>query len=163
MSVAHPPHANPLPARGARGQSASEAGEGRREPVTAALLDVRHLRIEFPTRRGILTAVDDVSFRIAPGEVLGVVGESGAGKSLTGAAIIGLLEPPGHVAAGEILLDGMRIDRLSHDEMRTIRGRRIGAIFQDPLASLDPLYSIGRQLVETIRTHLPLGESAAGG
>jgi peptide/nickel transport system ATP-binding protein len=161
MSVAHPPHANPLPARGARGQSASEAGEGRREPVTAALLDVRHLRIEFPTRRGILTAVDDVSFRIAPGEVLGVVGESGAGKSLTGAAIIGLLEPPGHVAAGEILLDGMRIDRLSHDEMRTIRGRRIGAIFQDPLASLDPLYSIGRQLVETIRTHLPLGESAA--
>ncbi|MDQ2915842.1 MAG: ATP-binding cassette domain-containing protein, partial [Pseudomonadota bacterium] len=72
------------------------------------------MRIEFPTRRGILTAVDDVSFEIAPGEVLGVVGESGAGKSLTGAAIIGLLEPPGHVAAGEILLDGMRIDRLPH-------------------------------------------------
>ena len=129
--------------------------------MTQALLDVRHLRIEFPTRRGILTAVDDVSFEIAPGEVLGVVGESGAGKSLTGAAIIGLLEPPGRVAAGEILLDGMRIDRLSHDEMRRIRGRRIGAIFQDPLASLDPLYSIGRQLVETIRTHLPLSESAA--
>ena len=129
--------------------------------MTQALLDVRHLRIEFPTRRGILTAVDDVSFEIAPGEVLGVVGESGAGKSLTGAAIIGLLEPPGRVAAGEILLDGMRIDRLSHDEMRRIRGRRIGAIFQDPLASLDPLYSIGHQLVETIRTHLPLSESAA--
>jgi len=129
--------------------------------MTQSLLDVRHLRIEFPTRRGILTAVDDVSFEIAPGEVLGVVGESGAGKSLTGAAIIGLLEPPGRVAAGEILLDGMRIDRLSHDEMRRIRGRRIGAIFQDPLASLDPLYSIGHQLVETIRTHLPLSESAA--
>ena len=125
------------------------------------LLDVRHLRIEFPTRRGILTAVDDVSLQIAPGEVLGVVGESGAGKSLTGAAIIGLLEPPGHIAAGEILLDGMRIDRLPHEEMRRIRGRRIGAIFQDPLASLDPLYSIGRQLVETIRTHLDLSERAA--
>jgi peptide/nickel transport system ATP-binding protein len=129
--------------------------------MTQALLDVRHLRVEFPTRRGILTAVDDVSFDIAPGEVLGVVGESGAGKSLTGAAIIGLLEPPGHVAAGEILLDGTRIDRLSHDEMRKIRGRRIGAIFQDPLASLDPLYSIGRQLIETIRTHLDLNEAAA--
>ena len=125
------------------------------------LLDVRHLRIEFPTRRGVLTAVDDVSFSIGQGEVLGVVGESGAGKSLTGAAIIGLLEPPGHVARGEILLDGARIDRLSHDEMRRIRGRRIGAIFQDPLASLDPLFSIGSQLVETIRTHLPMSDAAA--
>jgi peptide/nickel transport system ATP-binding protein len=128
---------------------------------TGVLLDVRNLRVEFPTRRGVLTAVDDVSFAIAPGEVLGVVGESGAGKSLTGAAIIGLLEPPGHVAGGEILLDGMRIDDLPHDAMRRIRGRRIGAIFQDPLASLDPLYSIGRQLIETIRTHLPLSEAAA--
>src|SRR6478752_10575668 len=126
-----------------------------------ALLSVERLRVEFPTRRGILTAVDDVSFAIAPGEVLGVVGESGAGKSLTGAAVIGLLEPPGHIAAGEIFLDGMRIDRLPHDAMRKIRGRRIGAIFQDPLASLDPLYSIGDQLVETIRTHLPLSESVA--
>jgi peptide/nickel transport system ATP-binding protein len=125
------------------------------------LLEVRHLRIEFPTRRGVLTAVDDVSFAIGQGEVLGVVGESGAGKSLTGAAIIGLLEPPGRIAAGEILLDGARIDHLTHDEMRRIRGRRIGAIFQDPLASLDPLYSIGSQLVETIRTHLPMSEAAA--
>jgi peptide/nickel transport system ATP-binding protein len=125
------------------------------------LLDVRGLRVEFPTRRGVLTAVDDVSFAIAPGEVLGVVGESGAGKSLTGAAIIGLLEPPGRIAAGEILLGGTRIDHLPHDAMRRIRGRRIGAIFQDPLASLDPLYSIGRQLIETIRTHLDLGEAAA--
>ena len=128
---------------------------------TPPLLDVRNLRIEFPTRGGVLTAVDDVSLQIAPGEVLGVVGESGAGKSLTGAAIIGLLEPPGHIAAGEILLDGQRIDHLPHEAMRRIRGRRVGAIFQDPLASLDPLYSIGDQLVETIRTHLDLGEAAA--
>jgi peptide/nickel transport system ATP-binding protein len=127
----------------------------------AALLEVRSLRVEFPTRRGTLTALDDVSFDIAQGEVLGVVGESGAGKSLTGAAIIGLLEPPGRVAAGEIRFDGRRIDTLSYDEMRKIRGRHIGAIFQDPLTSLDPLYSIGRQLVETIQTHLDLGERAA--
>ena len=125
------------------------------------LLEVRDLRVEFPTRRGTLTAVDGVSFAIAPGEVLGVVGESGAGKSLTGAAIIDLLEPPGRIAAGEILLDGMRIDNLPHEAMRRIRGRRIGAIFQDPLTSLDPLYSVGRQLIETIRTHLDLGDAAA--
>src|ERR1043165_5673445 len=98
------------------------------------LLEVRNLRVEFPTRRGTLVAVDDVSFEIAPGEVLGVVGESGAGKSLTGAAIIGLLEPPGRIAGGEILLDGRRIDNLPADQMRRIGGRRIGAIFQDTLA-----------------------------
>jgi len=154
-------HPGPLPARGEREPSVSEAGEGNDARAARALLDVRNLRVEFPTRRGVLTAVDDVSFAIAPGEVLGVVGESGAGKSLTGAAIIGLLEPPGHVAGGQILLDGARIDNLPHDAMRRIRGRRIGAIFQDPLASLDPLYSIGRQLTETIRTHLPMSDAAA--
>ena len=120
------------------------------------LLDVRHLRVEFPTRRGTLVALDDISFDIAPGEILGVVGESGAGKSLTGAAIIGLLDPPGRVAAGEIRFDGRRIDNLPYEEMRKVRGRSIGAIFQDPLTSLDPLYTIGRQLVETIQTHLPM-------
>ena len=124
--------------------------------MTAALLQVRHLRVEFPTRRGTLLALDDVSFDIAPGEVLGVVGESGAGKSLTGSAIIGLLEPPGRIAGGEILLEGKRIDNLPADQMRRIRGRQIGAIFQDPLTSLNPLYTVGRQLVETITTHLGL-------
>jgi peptide/nickel transport system ATP-binding protein len=125
------------------------------------LLEVKNLRVEFPTRRGTLLAVDDVSFDIAPGEVLGVVGESGAGKSLTGNAIIGLLEPPGRVAAGEVRLEGRRIDNLPYEEMRKIRGARIGAIFQDPLTSLNPLYSVGRQLVETIQTHLPLNAAAA--
>lgn len=120
------------------------------------LLQVKNLRIEFPTRRGTLTAVDDISFEIAAGEVLGVVGESGAGKSLTGAAVIGLLEPPGRIAAGEILLNGKRIDNLPFEEIRRIRGREIGAIFQDPLTSLNPLYTIGRQLTETIETHLGL-------
>ncbi|MGH8820691.1 MAG: ABC transporter ATP-binding protein [Rhodoferax sp.] len=121
-----------------------------------SLLQVRNLVVEFPGRRGTLRALDDISFDIAPGEILGVVGESGAGKSLTGAAIIGLLEPPGRVASGQILLEGQRIDNLGPEPMRRIRGRRIGAIFQDPLTSLNPLYTIGRQLTETIQTHLPV-------
>jgi len=126
-----------------------------------SLLEVRPLIVEFPHRRGTLRALDDVSFSIAPGEILGVVGESGAGKSLTGAAIIGLLEPPGRVAGGQILLEGQRIDQLTGEAMRQVRGRQIGAIFQDPLTSLNPLYSIGRQLIETIQTHLKLSHAQA--
>jgi peptide/nickel transport system ATP-binding protein len=125
------------------------------------ILQVKDLRIEFPARGGTLVAVEGVSFSIAPGEVLGVVGESGAGKSLTGMAVIGLLEPPGRIAAGEIRLDGERIDHLKGEQMRRIRGRRIGAIFQDPLTSLNPLYTVGEQLVETIRTHLDVGAAQA--
>ncbi|MES2483967.1 MAG: ABC transporter ATP-binding protein [Pseudomonadota bacterium] len=126
-----------------------------------SLLQVQNLVVEFPHRRGTLRALDDISFEIAPGEVLGVVGESGAGKSLTGAAIIGLLEPPGRIASGQILLEGQRIDNLRHEAMRHIRGRKIGAIFQDPLTSLNPLYTIGRQLMETIQTHLPVDAAEA--
>jgi peptide/nickel transport system ATP-binding protein len=125
------------------------------------ILEVKGLKVQFPTRRGVLTAVDSISFSIAPGEVLGVVGESGAGKSITGMAVIGLLEPPGRIAAGEVWLEGKRIDGLRHEEMRRIRGRKIGVIFQDPLTSLNPLYTIGQQLEETILTHLPLGKAQA--
>ncbi|MBE7366752.1 ABC transporter ATP-binding protein [Ramlibacter pallidus] len=126
-----------------------------------SLLQVQDLVVEFPTRRGTLRALDNISFEIAPGEILGVVGESGAGKSLTGAAIIGLLEPPGRIASGRILLEGERIDNLPFDRMRHIRGRKIGAIFQDPLTSLNPLYTIGRQLTETIQAHLPVNAEEA--
>jgi peptide/nickel transport system ATP-binding protein len=129
--------------------------------MTAPLLEVRNLRVEFNTRRGTLVAIDDVSFDIAPGEVLGVVGESGAGKSITGMAIIGLLERPGRIAGGQILLEGSRIDNLAPEAMRKIRGRRIGAIFQDPLTSLNPLFTIGRQIVETIQAHLPMNAREA--
>ena len=117
--------------------------------------------MEFNTRRGTLVAVDDISFDIAPGEVLGVVGESGAGKSITGTAIIGLLERPGRIAAGEVVLEGGRIDNLPPDQMRKVRGRRIGAIFQDPLTSLNPLFTVGRQLVETIQQHLAMNAAQA--
>ena len=125
------------------------------------IVSVRNLVVEFPLRRGLFTAVDDVSFDIMPGEILGVVGESGAGKSMTGAAIIGLIEPPGHIAGGEIYLQGERIDNLSPDEMMKLRGKRIGMVFQDPLTSLNPLYTIGQQLIETIRRHLPLNQAQA--
>lgn len=126
-----------------------------------SLLEVQDLVVEFPNRHGTLRALDQVSFQIQAGEILGVVGESGAGKSLTGAAIIGLLQPPGRIAGGQIKLKGQRIDDLDPEALRRIRGRRIGAIFQDPLTSLNPLYTIGHQLIETIRTHLPLSEAQA--
>jgi peptide/nickel transport system ATP-binding protein len=126
-----------------------------------ALLDVQDLVVEFPTRRGVLRALDRVSFSIDSGEVLGVVGESGAGKSLTGAAIVGLLERPGRIASGEIRLEGKRIDNLAPEPLRRIRGRRIGTIFQDPLTTLNPLYTIGRQLAETMQTHARLSDSDA--
>ena len=130
-------------------------------PRNQPLLQVEDLRIEIPTRRGSLVAVDGVSFHIDPGEVLGVVGESGAGKSITGAAVIGLLEPPIRIAGGRVLLEGDRIDDLPYEKLRRIRGAKIGMVFQDPLTSLNPLYTIGRQLTETIRTHQDLSERKA--
>ena len=129
--------------------------------MAEALLSVRNLRVEIVTRRATLLAVDDVSFDIAEGEVLGVVGESGAGKSITGNAIIGLIDPPLRRAGGEIAYAGKRIDNLDAETMRTLRGRHIGAVFQDPLTSLNPLLTVGRQLVQTIITHLDLSGSEA--
>ena len=129
--------------------------------MAETVLDVRDLRVEFPTRTGVLTALDGVSLSIKRGEILGVVGESGAGKSMTGLAILGLLEPPGRIVEGEIRLSGDRIDSLSEREMEDVRGGRIGAIFQDPLTSLNPLFRIGDQLVETIRLHTDLTKDEA--
>jgi len=126
-----------------------------------AVIDVRNLKVEFPGRRGTVTALSDVSLSIRPGEILGVVGESGAGKSMTGVAIQGLLERPGRIAGGEVWLGERRIDTLKDREMEKIRGREIGAIFQDPLTSLNPLFTVGAQLTETIRQHLPLGRAEA--
>ena len=124
-------------------------------------LDVRGLSVEFPTRSGNLQALTDVSLTIRRGEILGVVGESGAGKSMTGMAVLGLQEPPGRICAGEIRIAGQRTDNLSDLEMEEVRGRMVGAVFQDPLTSLNPLFSVGQQLVETIRLHSDRNRSEA--
>lgn len=131
--------------------------------MTLPLLSVKNLVVEFPKRTTRLTALDQVSFDIQPGEILGMVGESGAGKSLTGAAIIGLLEPPGRIAAGEVWLGDQRIDQLPYEQLRRLRGKRIAMIFQDPLTSLNPILTIADQLIETIQTHLPLNDKQARG
>ena len=125
--------------------------------MTAPLLYVRGLSVEFPLRRQRLQALDGISFSLEVGEVLGFVGESGAGKSLTGAAIMGLLEPPGRITAGTIALQGRRIE----DYAASVRGGEIGMIFQDPLTSLNPLRTVGDQLVEPIQLHLGLSGEAA--
>jgi peptide/nickel transport system ATP-binding protein len=129
--------------------------------MTESLLSVDNLRIEFTTRHGTLVAVNDISFKINRGETFGIIGESGAGKSLTGQAIIGLLEPPGKIGGGRIKLNDLRLDDLPYHKMRKIRGKEIGMIFQDPLTSLNPLYTIGRQLTETIQTHTEMNTTQA--
>ncbi len=126
-----------------------------------SLLKIRNLTVEFPSRRGAFTAVRDVDLDVERGEIHGLVGESGAGKSTIGNAIMGLLEPPGRISKGEIEIEGRRIEALPAEEMRKVRGQTISMIFQDPLSSLNPLYSIEQQLVETIREHRPIGERAA--
>jgi peptide/nickel transport system ATP-binding protein len=129
--------------------------------ATGPVLSVSDLSLEFVTRRGVLKALDSISFEIARGEVLGVVGESGAGKSLTGSAIIGLIEKPGRLSGGEVRLNGERIDNLSPEAMRKIRGRKIGMIFQDPLTSLNPLFRVGDQITETVMAHMNVSKAEA--
>ncbi|SHJ61690.1 peptide/nickel transport system ATP-binding protein [Palleronia salina] len=129
--------------------------------MTDAVLSVRDLVVEIPTRHAVLKPVDGVSFDIAPGEILGVVGESGAGKSMTGNAVIGLLDRPAHISGGEILLKGQRIDNLPYARMRKLRGAEIGMVFQDPLTSLNPLLTIGDQLSETMIEHLGISQAEA--
>ena len=119
-----------------------------------ALLEVKNLRIEYPSRHGVHAAVKSLSFSIERGEIVGVVGESGAGKSTVGNAVIDLLSPPGVVAGGEVFLDGELISSLSGEQMRQIRGNKIGFIFQDPMTSLNPLFTVERQLTETILANL---------
>ena len=126
-----------------------------------ALLEVKNLRIEYPSRHGTHAAVKSLSFTIDRGEIVGVVGESGAGKSTVGNAVIDLLSPPGQIASGEVFLDGTKISGLSTDKMRQVRGSKIGFIFQDPMTSLNPLFTVEQQLTETIVTNLHVSQSDA--
>ena len=125
------------------------------------LLEINNLSVDFPSRRGKVSAVNKVSIAVAQGEVLGLVGESGAGKSTIGNSVINLLEPPGFISGGEIIFDGTRIDQLSNEEMRKIRGTKIGTIFQDPQTSLNPLMTIGKQLSETLIETLKISGASA--
>jgi peptide/nickel transport system ATP-binding protein len=129
--------------------------------TVAPLLEVRDLTIVLPRGERSFVALDEASFSVAPGEVLGLVGESGAGKSLTGAAVVNLLSPPLRRSGGTITLAGERLDQLPPDGMRRVRGRKIGFIFQDPLTSLNPVFTVGRQLTDTILTHLPVSRQEA--
>ncbi|MDQ2083119.1 ABC transporter ATP-binding protein [Xanthobacteraceae bacterium Astr-EGSB] len=131
--------------------------------MNAPLLDVRGLKTAFPTRAGEVKAVDDVSFTLQSGQVLGLVGESGSGKSVTGFSIMGLLEPPGRITGGEILFDGVDLAKLHQEDMRSLRGRRIAMIFQDPMMTLNPVLRIDTQMIEAIEAHrkVPRGEARA--
>ncbi len=126
-----------------------------------ALLEVKNLRIEYPSRHGIHAAVKSLSFSIERGEIVGVVGESGAGKSTVGNAVIDLLSPPGQIASGDVYLDGTKISGLTPEQMRQVRGAKIGFIFQDPMTSLNPLFTVEQQLTETIVTNLKVTQQEA--
>ena len=121
------------------------------------LLQIKNISVTFKTRHGVLKAIDDLSLNVKKGEILGLVGESGAGKSMTGAAVLGLIDPPGRLSSGQIWYKGQRIDQAPE----AIRGHEISMIFQDPLVSLNPLRRIGDQLVETILTHMPITKAEA--
>lgn len=125
------------------------------------MLEVSGLTVEFPNRHGVFTAIEDVSLTIAPGEIHGLVGESGAGKSTIGAAVIGLLQPPGRIASGTLKLDQADLRALTPTEAHSVRGKRISMIFQDPQTSLNPLMTIEDQLIETILAHEDIDASVA--
>jgi oligopeptide/dipeptide ABC transporter ATP-binding protein len=123
------------------------------------LLEIRNLKTHFDVRGGILKAVDDVSLTIKSGETLGLVGESGCGKSVTGASIMRLVPiPPGRIAGGEILFEGSDILKLTESEMRKVRGNKISMIFQEPMTSLNPVFTVGDQVAEVIRLHEKLSQ-----
>jgi peptide/nickel transport system ATP-binding protein len=127
----------------------------------SALLEVSGLTTRFDTRAGSLNAVEDVSFTVAEGEIVGLVGESGSGKSVTGFSILGLVDPPGRIVSGSVRLNGRELVGLSHGELRSMRGREIAMVFQDPSATLNPVLTIGTQMRLAIAAHENLGEAAS--
>ena len=125
------------------------------------LLDVKNLRTEFKTKKGIVHAVDDVSFHVDKGEILALVGESGSGKSVTSLSVMGLLQDPGKIAGGEILYNGEDLRNKSKEELQEIRGNRISMIFQEPMTSLNPVYKIKYQIMESILRHTKMSKKEA--
>ena len=125
------------------------------------LLSVRDLRVQFWTRRGTIHAVNGISFDIAPGETLGIVGESGCGKSVTSLALLGILPRAGRIATGTAMFGGRDLLQLSDGELRSVRGREIGIIFQDPMTSLNPVLTIGKQIREALETHFGMSRKDA--
>ncbi|MBE0627655.1 MAG: ABC transporter ATP-binding protein, partial [Burkholderiales bacterium] len=129
--------------------------------MTGAALRVENLCTHFLTRHGLVKAVEDVSFSVAPGKILGLVGESGSGKSMTGYSIMGLVDPPGRVVSGRILLGGTNLLALAPEDMRKVRGNRIAMIFQDPMMTLNPVLRIDTQMIEAIQAHAVVSRAAA--
>jgi oligopeptide transport system ATP-binding protein len=129
--------------------------------LSMILLDIKHLNIIFPTEAGVARAVEDLSFSINKGEVLGLVGESGCGKSVTALSLLRLLPTPGKIVSGEILYEGIDLVKLSENEVRKYRGNRIALIPQDPMTSLNPVYTVGFQVVEAIQVHQKISQSEA--
>ncbi len=139
---------------------AEQLGDNRRH--ARKLLEVRNLSTHFFTREGVVHAVDDVSFDLDYGETLGLVGESGCGKTVTALSLTRLVaNPPGRIVSGEIILDGIDVLKLSNEEMRLLRGKKIGFIFQDPMTSLNPTLTIGYQIAESARVHMGLSRKGA--
>ncbi len=129
--------------------------------MNSPVLTVSGLRTHFFTRAGVVKAVDDVSFAVERGQVLGLVGESGSGKSMTGYSLMGLVDPPGRIVGGSILLDGVELTKLDAESMRRMRGSRVAMIFQDPMMTLNPVLRIDTQMIEAIVAHEDVGETAA--
>jgi oligopeptide transport system ATP-binding protein len=144
--------------RASRRAAADNSGNGHGGPI----LEVRNLKTQFQTQDGVVKAVDDVSFYVMPGETLGVVGESGCGKSMTGLSIMRLIpSPPGKIVAGEILFNGDDILKMSDEQVRSIRGNDIAMIFQDPMTSLNPVLTINRQISEALQLHMGMNKGQA--
>src|SRR5438874_6181984 len=125
------------------------------------LLEVDGLKTYFPTRSGLVRAVDDVSFSIAEGELLGLVGESGCGKSITALSIMRLISPPGKITGGSIKFKGEELTTASDERLRELRGNDIAMIFQDPMTSLNPVFTVGEQIAEALRLHRKLDKKQA--